>query len=173
MCFHIASAHGSRGSKCQTEVRKWSYSNRLLARPKRFELLTPRFVVWCSIQLSYGRVFRQALGQRPRCIRSKFGRPRKSALATRSGPAWQGAESRFCQSKGGGFSWSRSGARVGANPESPCNRIEIPGACFASPRNDARERFTPAPARCGRSAAPPGGRGSRSGRWRRWCPRPD
>jgi hypothetical protein len=28
----------------------------LLARPKRFELLTPRFVVWCSIQLSYGRV---------------------------------------------------------------------------------------------------------------------
>src|SRR5579859_2849625 len=28
----------------------------LLARPKRFELLTPRFVVWCSIQLSYGRL---------------------------------------------------------------------------------------------------------------------
>jgi hypothetical protein len=26
-----------------------------MARPKRFELLTPRFVVWCSIQLSYGR----------------------------------------------------------------------------------------------------------------------
>ena len=30
-----------------------------MARPKRFELLTPRFVVWCSIQLSYGRVFRR------------------------------------------------------------------------------------------------------------------
>jgi hypothetical protein len=29
---------------------------KILARPKRFELLTPRFVVWCSIQLSYGRV---------------------------------------------------------------------------------------------------------------------
>ena len=28
----------------------------MLARPKRFELLTPRFVVWCSIQLSYGRM---------------------------------------------------------------------------------------------------------------------
>jgi hypothetical protein len=28
----------------------------VLARPKRFELLTPRFVVWCSIQLSYGRL---------------------------------------------------------------------------------------------------------------------
>jgi hypothetical protein len=27
---------------------------REVAHPKRFELLTPRFVVWCSIQLSYG-----------------------------------------------------------------------------------------------------------------------
>ena len=33
-----------------------------MARPKRFELLTPRFVVWCSIQLSYGRVFRWHFG---------------------------------------------------------------------------------------------------------------
>ena len=30
-----------------------------MARPKRFELLTPRFVVWCSIQLSYGRMLRK------------------------------------------------------------------------------------------------------------------
>ena len=33
----------------------------MLARPKRFELLTPRFVVWCSIQLSYGLKRRKAL----------------------------------------------------------------------------------------------------------------
>jgi hypothetical protein len=29
-----------------------------MARPERFELPTPRFVVWCSIQLSYGRASR-------------------------------------------------------------------------------------------------------------------
>ena len=29
---------------------------KIMARPERFELPTPRFVVWCSIQLSYGRV---------------------------------------------------------------------------------------------------------------------
>jgi hypothetical protein len=33
-----------------------------MARPERFERPTPRFVVWCSIQLSYGRVFRVTLG---------------------------------------------------------------------------------------------------------------
>ena len=27
-----------------------------MARPERFERPTPRFVVWCSIQLSYGRL---------------------------------------------------------------------------------------------------------------------
>ncbi len=36
-----------------------------MARPKRFELLTPRFVVWCSIQLSYGRA-PDACGRRAR-----------------------------------------------------------------------------------------------------------
>ena len=30
-----------------------------MARPKGFEPLTPRFVVWCSIQLSYGRMPRR------------------------------------------------------------------------------------------------------------------
>src|SRR6266702_2642865 len=45
-----------------------------MARPKRFELLTPRFVVWCSIQLSYGRVFARHIGpSEPGCIREGFG----------------------------------------------------------------------------------------------------
>jgi hypothetical protein len=34
----------------------FNYYSGLLARPERFELPTPRFVVWCSIQLSYGRL---------------------------------------------------------------------------------------------------------------------
>ncbi len=32
-----------------------------MARPKGFEPLTPRFVVWCSIQLSYGRLIGRSL----------------------------------------------------------------------------------------------------------------
>jgi hypothetical protein len=46
-----------------------------VARPKRFELLTPRFVVWCSIQLSYGRLI--AVGATPGTERAhsySFGR---------------------------------------------------------------------------------------------------
>lgn len=35
-----------------------------LARPERFELPTPRSVVWCSIQLSYGRSARRSLPPR-------------------------------------------------------------------------------------------------------------
>ena len=27
----------------------------MMARPEKIELPTPKFVVWCSIQLSYGR----------------------------------------------------------------------------------------------------------------------
>ena len=41
-------------SKRQTHKRLKS-----LARPERLELPTPRFVVWCSIQLSYGRAVRR------------------------------------------------------------------------------------------------------------------
>ena len=54
----------------------WLNSLKLLARPERFELPAPRFVVWCSIQLSYGR-----LG----CLR----RRRRAAKAKR-------ASKRFC-----------------------------------------------------------------------------
>ena len=37
-----------------------------MARPKGFEPLTPRFVVWCSIQLSYGRAVPGTAGARHR-----------------------------------------------------------------------------------------------------------
>ena len=38
-----------------------------VARPKGFEPLTPRFVVWCSIQLSYGRAVGGMLGYSAGC----------------------------------------------------------------------------------------------------------
>src|SRR6266571_2844952 len=59
-CFHIASTAARFGSSLiwRSEIR--FHFRGLLARPKRFELLTPRFVVWCSIQLSYGRCLCQA-----------------------------------------------------------------------------------------------------------------
>jgi hypothetical protein len=36
-----------------------------MARPERFELPTPRSVVWCSIQLSYGRFGRRRASKNP------------------------------------------------------------------------------------------------------------
>ena len=36
-----------------------------MAHPERFERPTPRFVVWCSIQLSYGRAWRAPHRQAP------------------------------------------------------------------------------------------------------------
>ena len=45
----------SRGRAC---LRHFVREANGMAHPKRFELLTPRFVVWCSIQLSYGCVLR-------------------------------------------------------------------------------------------------------------------
>ena len=43
---------GSRASSCQDTLKG---SPRQVARPEGLEPPTPRFVVWCSIQLSYGR----------------------------------------------------------------------------------------------------------------------
>ena len=51
-------------------------SARKVARPERFELPTPRFVVWCSIQLSYGRAL--ALSAKARNLVAA-GRRRKPA----------------------------------------------------------------------------------------------
>src|SRR6516162_2951577 len=58
-----------------------------VARPKRFELLTPRFVVWCSIQLSYGRVLRIARENVPKTSKAAGNAP----LAIGFGQQWQGS----------------------------------------------------------------------------------
>src|SRR6185437_5594893 len=74
-----------------------------MARPKRFELLTPRFVVWCSIQLSYGRVFSRG----PRTYAS---RPLMASLG--GSVAW------------GGF-WPRPAPAVFASRKG-CRRFQVP-----------------------------------------------
>jgi hypothetical protein len=54
----LSRSHPSPKRKSAPEgrfVKSLIFLNKM-ARPKRFELLTPRFVVWCSIQLSYGRL---------------------------------------------------------------------------------------------------------------------
>jgi hypothetical protein len=68
-----------------------------MARPERFERPTPRFVVWCSIQLSYGRVFRRHFGTKAFCAacnRNTFSAGRESApllaAPTRLGKHLQG-----------------------------------------------------------------------------------
>ena len=43
---------------------------REMARRRRFELLTPRFVVWCSIQLSYRRLAFRDRNLEPQRVRS-------------------------------------------------------------------------------------------------------
>ncbi len=49
----------ARETLSSTAIAAWALyaiiSGVSMARPERFELPTPRFVVWCSIQLSYGR----------------------------------------------------------------------------------------------------------------------
>src|SRR5260370_31174166 len=56
-----------------------------MARPDGFEPPTPRFVVWCSIQLSYGRVLRIARESVPKTSKAAGNAP----LAIGSGPQWQ------------------------------------------------------------------------------------
>ena len=46
-------------------MRRFLSGEMEVARPKGFEPLTPRFVVWCSIQLSYGRLSDPTSVRRP------------------------------------------------------------------------------------------------------------
>jgi hypothetical protein len=64
--FRTLPGHKNRAFRTLVEsANKFLYLLVYLARPKRFELLTPRFVVWCSIQLSYGRGSMQCAREMP------------------------------------------------------------------------------------------------------------
>jgi hypothetical protein len=123
-----------------------------VARPKRFELLTPRFVVWCSIQLSYGRVFRQAFGpkgpdasDKARTVaKERFSYPLRLQLA-RSGNALRGPIPGSIFVIPG-----RAIARTSdVHPHIGESRAITSGfrvRCFASPRNDIGDaRLRPRP----------------------------
>ena len=72
-------------------LRDFGNDNSRMAHPKGFEPLTPRFVVWCSIQLSYGCVPPWAgdAGHHGSALTSRSRRPvqpKKQAVQTGSGP---------------------------------------------------------------------------------------
>src|SRR5271166_5524186 len=89
-----------------------------LARPERFELPTPRFVVWCSIQLSYGR-----LGWL------------KAAKATSRKPA--GPLTAFAQA---GKSKTRAPMAAGRRPSRLVLRGARPRIALAGKLRDAQQR---------------------------------
>ena len=92
-------------------VTSLSPKSLILWRARRdFELPTPRFVVWCSIQLSYGRLGRQR-------------RRRRAAKASR-------ASNRFCS--GGQEQISRASSRAAASEAPRPSRREAAARLRAS-----------------------------------------
>src|ERR1700689_3378131 len=85
----IAAKNFIRDLLVSRPCRNWYQNNGLLARPERFELPTPRFVVWCSIQLSYGRFAFRGAPAAAHSYNLCFGLARRSA-PDRSGPALGG-----------------------------------------------------------------------------------
>ena len=112
--LHLLSPKGGRTSKSRTHA-KWVFAVLFrvlskLARPKRFELLTPRFVVWCSIQLSYGRAsaprarLQPAVGNGGRRLTAFAGAGKRQFAPTSSRAATGGA--RGLSGAGARSSWT-------------------------------------------------------------------
>src|SRR5262245_47452826 len=72
----------------------------MLARPRGVEPLTPRSVVWCSIQLSYGRMAqkRNLLGWQQLLHRVRTGKPHRRVGAQPN--IWLAEELRYRQDMG-------------------------------------------------------------------------
>src|SRR5262249_36879537 len=84
-CRYDAASRDALQSEAVAAKSHSIVQRRTVARPKRFELLTPRFVVWCSIQLSYGRVLRIARENVPGPSKAAGNAP----LAIGFGRQWQ------------------------------------------------------------------------------------
>ena len=89
------------------------------------------------------RFSRGILGLAPGCIRGLVGRSRKSALATRSGPDWQGPAGRYLRGKSTAFWGRHSGAGGSANlgcasahREISFNYLWIPGSSLRDAPDD-------------------------------------
>ena len=69
--------------RCELNGGESPYSKNL-ARPERFELPTPRFEAWCSIQLSYGRRTRSlgSLGEKVKAPSALLPTPQDLARTT-------------------------------------------------------------------------------------------
>ena len=67
---------------------------RLVARPERFELPTPKFVAWCSIQLSYGRKKQKRNCAEPGRLRQSWN---DGKLAETEGDAASDQRPQFCK----------------------------------------------------------------------------
>jgi hypothetical protein len=105
-----------------------------LARPERLELPTPRFVVWCSIQLSYGRS--QARGCSGTPVWYQPPKPRPSAdSAARALPrgkvSYIGRLGACCT---GRYATSLSSSRRIDSPITPVPTLALPGAMISAVR---------------------------------------
>jgi hypothetical protein len=127
-----------------------------MARPERFELPTPRFVVWCSIQLSYGRTCAprgaQKRPQEASRASSRFREPGQAQSLGREGRSrWRFPSSRGVAGRHGRptATWRSTGRRAApygpwfaSLPSAPRNDGTVSGRGMWPPRCSEKPTFS-------------------------------